>query len=247
MCVRARIHCHNREGHVCAHHSANDATATRLRKTAVLPGCGSTSERPRVASVLQGAASRYRLGAAGAAASDRCSQCAVGGARAGIACSGFGAAARRAAAGTDLRRAGASSSLPDAEQPAALCVPADRGDVHADADGRWGRVYTRRIGQPLGCATVARVPGGSRGYELTLLVGDVSTGRVLHRLRVARADDLPNAGDVPISPRADVAVVLRVVSAAVLQHGVQLFFIADDMVQALREAQRVALPGASVR
>ncbi|MBA3747293.1 MAG: hypothetical protein H0W96_07325 [Solirubrobacterales bacterium] len=54
-------------------------------------------------------------------------------------------------------------------------------------------------------ATVERVPGGLRGYEMTLLVGDVRSGRVLRRLRVARADAL-DPGDVAISPRGDVAV-----------------------------------------
>ena len=53
--------------------------------------------------------------------------------------------------------------------------------------------------------TVERIPGGLRGYEMTLLVGDVRTGRLLRRLRVARADFL-EPGDVAISPRGDVAV-----------------------------------------
>jgi hypothetical protein len=54
--------------------------------------------------------------------------------------------------------------------------------------------------------TVERVPGGLRGYEMTLFVGDVSSGRVLRRLSVARAQDL-EYGEVAISPRGDVAVL----------------------------------------
>lgn len=70
-----------------------------------------------------------------------------------------------------------------------------------------GDAYTPVVaGRRWAAATVERVPGGLRGYEMTLLVGDVRTGRVLRRLRVARADDFPDPGEVAISPRGDVAV-----------------------------------------
>lgn len=70
-----------------------------------------------------------------------------------------------------------------------------------------GDAYTPVVaGTRWAAATVERIPGGLRGYEMTLLVGDVRTGRVLHRLRVARADNFPDSGDVAISPRGDVAV-----------------------------------------
>lgn len=70
-----------------------------------------------------------------------------------------------------------------------------------------GDAYTPVVsGTRWAAATLERVPDGLRGYQLTLFVGDVRTGRVLHRLRVARADDLLDPGAVAISPRGDVAV-----------------------------------------
>lgn len=50
-----------------------------------------------------------------------------------------------------------------------------------------------------------RVPGGLRGYRMALIVGNVSSGRIVRRLHVATRDSLER-GDVAISPRGDVAV-----------------------------------------